>query len=243
MSVTVELVNFTPKPLETAFWAWQNMHNPIPHDEIPDFKDQQQEYNFLEVLYRVPHKTVLEYINTVWYINASRAFQQQLTRTREAAYAIQSLRVVNVGLFADNLNYHIPPGLTSKQIRSYKAEMFNIQEAYKHMISIGAPVEAARGLLPLNINSPITMTINMRKLVHMLELRMCKNTQGEFREVARQMKMEISKKISPYFAGLFLQPPCKHLGFCNSPAPCDLVPGVFKRAIDKRSAQDTGLNI
>jgi thymidylate synthase (FAD) len=118
------------------------------------------------------------------------------------------------------MEYHCPSGVDEK---SYHRIMLSIQRKYNFLIKNGAPVEAARGILPLNINSPITMTLNFRSLVHMLELRMCENAQGEFKIIADLMAKEIAKKVSDDFANIFLKPPCEKYGFCNSPAPCKKV--------------------
>jgi thymidylate synthase (FAD) len=231
----VELVNFTPHPVETAFWAFKNMHNDIP-TKVEGMTQEQKE-KFIDVIAKIPHQTVLEYINTVWYISASRAFQQQLTRNRDAAYSIQSLRIVNVGAFADSLDYHCPAGTDRAK---YHKHMLQAQNSYNEILKSTGSVEAARGVLPLNINSPITMTINMRSLVHMLDLRLCSNTQEEFRRVARAMKKEISKKIDPYFANVLLAPACEKIGYCNSTHPCTLVPDVYENRIP-HSPKEVGL--
>ena len=230
------LVNFTPDPIETAFYAFRNMHNKVGTTVEP-FVCDNQKMNFMNILSKVPHQTVLEYIKMTWYIEGSRAFQQQLTRTRLAGYSIQSLRIVNVGTFADDGNYYTPPGLSEEGLGDYQFTMKYIQGEYNRMIAMGYPVEAARGILPLNINSPITMTINMRSLVHMMELRMCKNAQHEFRMIAKDMYMEVAKKICPDFAKLFFKAPCEKSGFCTSPVPCELVPGKYKQIITENAEQ------
>lgn len=232
------LVNFTPRPLETAFWAFRNMHNEVT-SKIDDFIDDNQRLKFLEVMDSIPHQTVFEYINLVWLINGSRAFQQQLTRTRDAAYSIQSLRVVNVGTFADDRQYHTPPDADPDVYHTYMTE---IQRRYNRMIDSGRPVEAARGILPLNINSPITMSINLRDLIHMLELRTCFNTQYEYRVIAQNMIQQIYEKIDKDLAAMFFRRPCDKLGYCNSPAPCHLVTaGKFECKVNRDYAKELGL--
>jgi thymidylate synthase (FAD) len=88
------------------------------------------------------------------------------------------------------------------------------------LIQLGCPVEDARGVLPLNIHSPITMAINMRALYHMLELRFCENTQEEYRMVAEQMKREVAEKMHPLLAKPMV-PMCFKNKKCPSPVPCN----------------------
>jgi len=105
-----------------------------------------------------------------------------------------------------------------------------IQKQYNKLIDMGCPVEDARGILPLNVHSPITMSINLRALYHMLELRFCENTQEEYREVARLMKNEISSKLHPVFAKP-MKPLCFKAGKCLSPFPCNKYP-EFDRVVN-----------
>jgi len=108
----------------------------------------------------------LEHVNMSFLITeASRALQQQLTRTRTAGYCIQSLRVVPQDDFASAERFHIPSSL--KNPAQYKQYMKRIEKMYVETLRDEAP-EDARGLLPLNIESPILMTINMRNFIHMV---------------------------------------------------------------------------
>lgn len=226
----VKLVNIIPRPMETAFYAFKNMHNKVGY-EVEDFESHEQKIKFLTVLSQIPHQSVLEFIKPVWYINGSRAFQQQLTRTRTAVYSIQSLRIVNVGRFADDDNYHTPP--LSDEVKNYYDDtMYMIQERYRKLIDMGAPVEAARGVLPLNITSPITTAIDLRSLVHTMEMRICRNAQGEYRDIAKMIYDEVEEKIDHDFARLFFKPPCEKYGFCTSPVPCDWVPKRYRCIVD-----------
>jgi len=219
----VKLITFTNKPIETMYWAFMNMHNPIP-DSLDEVKLEDEEREaFLDMLMKQPHQTVCEFVNTVWSIKgASRAFQQQLTRTRTAAYSIQSLRIVNVEDFADDKGYTKTSKLAENDAASklYEETMKSIQETYTKLIEMGCPVEDARGILPLNIHSPITMSINMRSLYHMLALRFCDNTQEEYRSVAQQMKDEIAHKMHPLLAKPMV-PMCFADKKCPSPVPCN----------------------
>jgi len=234
-----KLVNCTPDPMETAFYAFRNMHNKVGTTVEP-FKDIEQKIKFLTVLSKIPHRTVLEFVKTNWYIEGSRAFQQQLTRTRLAGYSIQSLRIVNVGGFADDKLYHLPPGMDDSAEELFQCSMVQAQENYNALIKMGASVEAARGVLPINIETPITMTINLNSLVHLMELRMCKNAQYEYREIANLMYDEVSAFIDPDFARIFFKAPCQKSGYCTSPVPCDMVPKIYQQMITE-DVEDIGI--
>jgi len=221
--VKAKLVSWTNEPIKTIYWAFMNMHNPIPDslDEV-DISGEELE-SFMDMLCKQPHQTVFEFVNTVWkFDDVSRAFQQQLTRSRQASYSIQSLRIVDVGNFADNHAYRLPEDIEegSTDARRFHGAMVEAQDNYRELINKGVSVQAARGVLPLNIHSPITMAINLRSLYHMSGLRFCENTQGEFKEVALQMKEEVEKKMHPILAKP-MKPLCIDIGKCLSPVPCD----------------------
>jgi len=148
-------------------------------------------------LLKQPHQTPLEYFSMVWiFKGVSRAFQQQLTRHRLASYSIQSLRVVDVGQFADEGRYHCPESVRDKD--RYHDYMLDIQDKYRRLIQSGESTENARGILPLNIHSPITMCINYRALIGLLKQRLCLCAQEEWKAVVAQMRSELGA-IHPVF--------------------------------------------
>lgn len=229
----VALLSWTEKPIETMMYAFMNMHNPVP-GSLEDFVRQELnkfgadkwsgiQKDFIKMLSLNPHCSVLEFVTMNWILKGvSRAFQQQLTRTRLAAYSIQSLRIVNPGEFAEEQSYHIPSNilLDEKSERAYNHAMASINQMYKTLLARdGVKTEDARGILPLNIFSPITMSINLRALSHMLEVRLCNLAQGEFQEVARQMKQQVCQHIDGILEILF-QSPCERLKYCPMPINC-----------------------
>jgi len=233
MKKEVFLISWTDKPLMTMMWAFSNMHNSVP-DTLEEFESDNTtkfgsdlgriKFSFIKMLATNPHSSVLEFVNTNWMIRGgSRAFQQQLTRTRLAAYSIQSMRIVDVGRFFEEEMFHVPERFSSDEKSAVKSEylqaMKSAQESYCKLISLGAKVEDARGVLPLNICSPITMSINLRALSHMLETRLCNLAQDEHRLFAEKMVKEISTKLGAEFGQLFRKP-CEKAGHCTMPINC-----------------------
>lgn len=229
----VKLVNSTKQPIETMMYVFMNMHKEIPNDLGAFIKDNLAKYggskfeeiksNFIQMLISNPlAATTMEFVNLVWYIGGvSRAFQQQLTRSRNAAYCIQSLRIVDVGKFHSGNAYTISQKTLDNPIacKIYDETMEYLQNQYRKLIDSGAAIEDARGILPLNIHSPITMTINLRNLEHLMEYRLCHNAQGEYREVAARMRQQIKEKMDPRIASIFRKP-CDKLGRCPLPFNC-----------------------
>jgi len=161
---------------------------------------------------------ILEFVNTAWYLgNVSRAFQQQLTRHRMAGYCIQSMRIQSKGTFSTNGEYHMPPDVVDAE--RFEHIMNRIEDSYSELIIADEPNQVARGILPLNIYSPITMNINLRSLRELICTRLCEMAQGEFKHVAFLMMDAVVKKMGSEFAVLFKKP-CERLGFCPHAEGC-----------------------
>lgn len=209
----VILFNHTPSPkksisLAVSAWTSSNFFESLDEISLDVSKD------LTDKAFKAFHRTALEYVDTMWVIkNCSRAFQQQLTRTRLATYSIQSLRVVTRKGFAKNGCYTMPPSLTEDQKQFFHSAMLDIQDNYEYLISQGVSSEDARGILPLNIHSDISFRINLSALYHMLNQRLCVNTQWEYRQVATQIKAQLYDKMGITFADP-ISAPCVKINKC-----------------------------
>jgi thymidylate synthase (FAD) len=196
----VVLYNYTLSPQETIAGAVSAWTSDSFYEHICDVPIDVTDKNVNAAL-NAFHRTALEFIDLIFIIkNCSRAFQQQLTRTRLATYSIQSLRVVTKGNFAEEGRYTRPPGLSEEQAQVFHSVMVASQVQYNELIRSGVPVEDARGVLPLAIHSDIMMKINLSSLYNMSKQRLCVNTQWEYRQVVRQMRQIIADKIDHRFA-------------------------------------------
>ncbi len=211
----VSLFSFTPEPekvIGLAVSAWHARSDELIQD-IDKFPPELAD-KFSTAGLRVFHKTALEYVNLVFVIkNVSRAFQQQLTRTRHASFSIQSMRVQSKTCFAKAGQYTMPPGLSEEKQNEFHIAMLDISDDYFKMIDEGYKTEDARGILPLNIHSDITMCINLNALYHMLGQRFCVLSQNEYREVATQMKQLVKEKLGSKFSDV-MNAPCVNANKC-----------------------------
>lgn len=151
-------------------------------------------------------------------LNVSRAFQQQLTRHRiDFSYSIQSLRMVNVGKFATNGAYTIPRPFSEEQSKEQFCAMFQHVEDLYNVLVEKMPTEDARGILPLNIHSPVSFSATFRAIHAMLKQRLCLSTQGEFRDVAQGIRDRIHD--FNHALGAHLLPHCSPDGICKMGRP------------------------
>ena len=77
-------------------------------------------------------------------------------------------------------------------------------DAYKKTVDDGESLEDARGLLPMNTCCNLMAKYNLRSLVDLLRARDSMRVQGEYRDIAIQMKAEIFR-VWPW-AEVFFKP-------------------------------------
>ena len=130
--------------------------------------------------------------------NVSRACAQQITRTRQASYAMQSTRVSDVR----GTTFHRPADL--KDEAQYKKALQASMDSYVSLVDSGEKLEDARGVLPMNVHCNLVAKYNLRTLADLLPARTSYRAQGEYNEVARQMK-EAILEMWPW-AEMFFRP-------------------------------------
>lgn len=215
----VKLVSISPNILETVRWAADVSRIRIGDDPVKyceRFTREELEEFFLRLL-RESFGTPLEYVSCVLYLdNVSRAAQQQISRTRVGvAFSIESMRVVPKENFATQMLYHVPDRIANdpEKFKEFHQSMLDIEKEYNRLIAEGVEVEDARGILPLNIFSTITMSINLRSLFHMIFSRTCAKAQGEVHDIA----LAIMEELRPYLGDHIINSidrPCKFKKDC-----------------------------
>jgi flavin-dependent thymidylate synthase len=133
--------------------------------------------------------------------NVTRAFTHQLVRTRTSSYAQQTMRIINMSDF----KYRTGPSIDNKPVMSgeYQDTMKNVAHTYKLMVDNGVDIEDARGILPTDILTNITMSINFRNFVNLVRKRSSGRVGSEYRQVLDQMVIAV-EKIYPW-AYLFIK--------------------------------------
>ena len=118
----------------------------------------------------------------------TRAFTHQFVRTRTASFAQQTMRVLNV----DGWRYGTGPTVLDDEKRTdvYNGVMGAIDQGYRDLISQGAAIEDARGVLPTNILTNIVAKFDLRALADLKRKRASTRTQGEYRDVMDAMLAE-----------------------------------------------------
>jgi flavin-dependent thymidylate synthase len=123
-----------------------------------------------------------EFISFHFQINGvTRAFTHQFVRTRTASYAQQAQRVVDLS----EMEVLKPDSIASSPIASqaWDDAVGAIQRAYVVGQKNGAPNQDCRGIVPTNILTNISVSMNLRTLADLVGKRQNLRAQGEYAEV------------------------------------------------------------
>ena len=160
------------------------------------------------------HHSVLEHAQFTFFISGvSRALSHQLVRHRiGVSYSQQSQRYC---AFGDGFNYVVPPSISKDPefLAKFRELMTQINDTYQYFLDNVIPAEDARMVLPNACTTNLTVSINLRALMHFCEERMCTCAQGEIRQMARSMAKLITDKIPELKE--YLREKCYRLGYCN----------------------------
>jgi len=240
------LYNWTPRPLETVWLTWQFAKDPnftamptvglgapdqwaIDADDersrmveyAPTLPSREELVSFFEKLVKdytqIPEFITFNFACT----NIPRAMMDQITRHRRFSFFVQSLRVVDAGQFAEESDYFTPPSVDeNEEIRvqlDYKNAMHSAAVYYKTLVAAGVPLEDARGVLPLHLNTKMCIAMNLRAFIESVQTRSCHLLQQVYwKPLLGSMREQLVSKVDPALDYIF-EPPCKFHGRCLSP--------------------------
>lgn len=150
-----------------------------------------------------------EFVDVVFLVQGvSRSIAQQMTRTRSASYAMQSLRVVDAADLPI-VNPFDEPDVGPDGVDGndwyrdrYRVAAHDAKRVYASLVSGGAAKEDAREILPLGTSTNIVCKYNLRNFVDLVAARSSLRAQGPYREVVVQMKhlvLEAWPWAAPFF--------------------------------------------
>ena len=185
------------------------------------------------------HLSIAEFCSFTFVIEGvSRSLLAQITRHRAGVvFAVQSQRYVEFKESFDTISelFENPKtdkdedylisvankyfvGVTKDNYRMYIQAFLS----YLQGIKLGMKPEDARAFLPNATKTNITMSINLRELMHVAGLRMCMKAQAEIRHLFGCIKQEVD--IYDKRLGDLLQPKCEKFGYCTEEKSCGRKP-------------------
>lgn len=224
--MNVSLISYTPDALHLLLFTKQTRLS-MDSGLMEEIRAWPEEKKMAELDYML--KTIessWEFVDYTFSLSGvSRAFTHQLVRTRDASYAQQSQRTVNM----EGFDYVWPEQFELDQnfIDAYTGAMESINDSYQHLIQIGAKPQDARAVLPTNVATNIIVKVNLATLSRMAEKRLCYRTQGEYQTIFRQMRLAVLA-VHPW-ADPFIRVGCAKRGVCQFPnfTECPIKPGIF----------------
>ena len=169
------------------------------------------------------HHSIAEHITFTYGINGvSRSLLAQITRHRLCTFSVQSQRYC---CFAGKqFDYVIPPEIAKNEelTKGYVEFMKHAKRTYDYLIDAGIKAEDARFVLPNAATTNITVSTNLRNLMHIMGLRLCNRAQWEIRKVFEEMKAVTVARYA--WMDDLLQPQCVHLGYCPEKSSCKRFP-------------------
>jgi thymidylate synthase (FAD) len=219
MAQSVTLISKPENILKTIYTACRTCYSATLPEEI--FESAPCEEKMLGLIERVissGHYSTIEHIQLSFAVSGvSRACTHQLVRHRHASYSQKSQRYVRE---KGQFDYITPPSIaqnTDIQAK-YDAFMENTAKFYTELTEAGILAEDARMVLPNACASSLVVSLNLRELIHIANLRLCKRAQLEIRELTGLMCDEVLK-IEPWLKK-HLVPKCDRLGFCDEDKSC-----------------------
>lgn len=154
------------------------------------------------------HTSTLEHISFTFGVSGvSRSLLAQLTRHRMGvSVTVQSQRYVDDGSQGKKGGFEVvvPPTVIANP-KAYEIFMQNIkriQEAYDTLRDMGVLKEDARYLLPNATTTNITLTMNLRALLHFYKLRTDSGAQREIMLFAEALKAKVVE-MEPWLKDIF----------------------------------------
>lgn len=181
----VTLISTTPNAAEVLLFTKSTRLNMTPGlmDEILAWPNEKK---MAELEYAAKTiKSSWEFIDLIFLIEGvSRATAQQITRTRNASYAMQSQRVTDVR----KMGVHTPKIRDPKLLEAYQVAVDGSLSSYAMLVDAGLPLEDARGVLPMNTTCNLVAKYNLRAFTDLAKARASLRAQGEYSDIVRDMR-------------------------------------------------------
>ena len=248
----VKLLQMTQNPISIMWTAARTCYSEKSPIEIwetrygddcehtQEYKDQcnDKQWNLVEKVLGSGHSSIAEHVSFTFAIEGiSRACSHQLCRHRAGiVFSQQSQRYVEIKEskqelleVLDRYDGSEMRAICDKYFVEFKdmipSDLIRTLCEYRDLVDGGCKPEDARMVLPNATKTNITMTVNLRELIHISNLRLCTRAQLEIRQLFQEIKKEI-EKVEPKFAAM-LVPSCEaNHGICFEGKSCGRKPTI-----------------
>lgn len=119
-------------------------------------------------------------------------------------------------------DFYYPFASNPEASEVYKEGLTNIMQTYEKLEELGYPKEDAANILPLGMNTKIVWKINLRALMHFMNMRLCSRAYKEIRQLSNELKTELRKLSTEWewICDNLLVPKCEAMGYCDEAKSC-----------------------
>ncbi|MCR5766013.1 MAG: FAD-dependent thymidylate synthase [Treponema sp.] len=119
-------------------------------------------------------------------------------------------------------DFYYPFASNPEASEVYKEGLTNIMQTYEKLEELGYPKEDAANILPLGMNTKIVWKINLRALMHFMNMRLCSRAYKEIRQLSNELKAELRKLSTEWewICDNLLVPKCEAMGYCDEAKSC-----------------------
>lgn len=153
---------------------------------------------------------------------SARCIREAYTHIIGVTRLQESTRYVNCADFG----YYTPYGITEEQKEVYDDIMKEIMKSYETLLDLGMSKEDSANILPLGMNTKIVWKINLRALIHFMNMRMCNRAYKEIRQLCKEIKDLLSNYSDEWkwICDNYFVPNCKMIGYCMEEKCCGFMP-------------------
>ncbi len=218
----VDLLSFPTDSVRTIYTACRTCYSAnYPVEIWEEAADREKMLSLIKKVLSSGHHSTIEHCQFVFAISGvSRACTHQLVRHRHMSFSQKSQRyVTEKGQF----EYIKPKTIEKSSLNeNYDKMMKTISDFYVQMIAEGIPAEDARFVLPNAATSSLVVSLNLRELIHLANLRLCTNAQLEIRTLVKKMCDAVIEKED--WLKDYLVPKCMMKGYCDEIRGCGRMP-------------------
>ena len=177
--------------IELNFDEWLNFLT--PSEVIIGDKD----FDLIKrVGFKLKHESVLEHSLLVYHIECSRAMLQELARHRHISLTVKSTRYTLKQLLKEKFEVNWDKKEYSSSFEKYLVftgdwdiDRYNISMllALIKNLKENKSNDIVKYMLPEAFKTELQLSLNLRELIHILELRTSKDALWEFRQIAFEM--------------------------------------------------------
>ncbi len=182
----ITLISHTPHAAQLLVFTKSTRLTMSPglFDEIMKWPNDKIEAELAYMADTIPSSW--EFVDYVFLVEGvSRAYTHQQVRTRNASFAQQTMRVLDMGDFE---YVYTENNLASSGVQDLIAKTNRyISGTYKTLRALGHPPEDCRGILPTNIATNIVCKFNLRTFSELCKSRTGGRTQNEYQQVVNAM--------------------------------------------------------